>query len=335
MNSNDSPIRALITGGTGFVGANLVAALAEQGITTRVLHRETSSLEALQGLHYETVIGDILDDVDALVEIMAGCHWVFHVAAVADYWRQSTDRLYQVNVEGTRRVLDAARRAGVRRFVFTSSLAALGLPRPGKCLNEEDTFNLPPSQFPYGHSKHLAEREVQRAVDLGLDAVIVNPTVVLGPRDINRISGSIILEAARGLIRFVPPGGVNYISVRDVVAGHIAAARHGRVGERYILGAHNLSHAEAIPIICRLVGRRPPRLKIPGWVLPPAAVAVRAARAIFRRPRSLDANQVRLLGAEIYADAGKAQRELDLPQTPFPATVQEAYNWYNKHGYLG
>lgn len=328
-------VRALVTGGTGFVGANLVAGLIEQGITPRVLHRQTSSLEALRGLHFETAIGDILDDVDALAADMAECHWVFHVAAVADYWRQPTNRLYQVNVEGTRRVLEAARRAGVRRFVFTSSLAALGLPRPGECLDEDDAFNLPPSQFPYGHSKRLAEQEVQRAVAQGLDAVIVNPTVVLGPRDVNQISGSIIVEAARGLVRFVPPGGVNYIAVRDVVAGHIAAARHGRVGERYILGAHNLSHAEAIPIICRIVGRRPPRLKIPGWLLPPAAAVVRLARALFGRPRALDENQVRLLGAEIYADAGKAQRELHLPQTPFPATVQEAYNWYNKHGYLG
>ena len=333
--SNLPEVRALVTGGSGFIGANLVAGLVEEGISVRVLHRETSSLEALQGLHYETAIGDILDEPDALAAAMAGCHWVFHVAAVADYWRQPRDRLYRVNVEGVRRVLAAARHAGVARFVFTSSVAALGLPRPGEYLDEEHTFNVRPSHFPYGHSKHLAEQEVQSAVAQGLDAVIVNPTVVLGPRDVNQISGSIILEAARGLVRFVPPGGVNYVDVGDVVAGHIAAARRGRVGERYILGAHNLSHAEAIPIICRVVGRRPPRLQIPGWMLPPAAVVVRAARALFGRPRALDESQVRLLGAEIYADAGKARRELDLPQTPFLEAVQEAYNWYNKHGYLG
>ncbi len=333
--SNLPEVRALVTGGTGFIGANLVAGLAEQGIAARVLHRESSSLEALVGLTYETVIGDVLGEVDALAAAMEGCRWVFHVAAVADYWRQSTDHLYRVNVEGTRRMLEAARLAGVERFVFTSSVAAMGLPRPGECVDEGDTFNLPPSRFPYGHSKMLAEREVQRAVAEGLEAVIVNPTVVLGPRDVNQISGSIVVEAARGLVRFVPPGGVNYVAVSDVVAGHIAAARRGRVGERYILGAHNLSHAEAIPIICRVVGRPPPRLKIPGWVLPPAAVAVRMSRSLFGRPQIVDESQIRLLGADIYADAGKAGRELDLPQTPFPDAVQAAYNWYNKHGYLG
>ena len=333
--TNLSQVRALVTGGTGFIGANLVAALVEQGITARVLHRETSSLTALHGLTYETAVGDVLDEPEALAAAMADCQWVFHVAAVADSWRQSTDLLYRVNVEGTRHVVEAAQRAGVRRLVFTSSVAAMGLPAEGEAVDEGDTFNLPPSRFPYGHSKMLAEQEVQRAIAGGLEAVIVNPTVVLGSRDVNQISGSIIVEAARGLLRFVPPGGVNYISVSDAVAGHIAAARRGRVGERYILGAHNLSHAEAIPIICRIVGRPPPRLEIPGWVLPPAAVAVRAARALFGRPRSLDENQVRVLGVKIYADSGKARRELDLPQTPFVDAVQDAYNWYNKHGYLG
>jgi len=333
-------IRALVTGGTGFIGANLVAGLAEQGITARVLHRERSSLEALQGLTYETAVGDVLDEPETLAAAMADCQWVFHVAAVADYWRQPVEHLYRVNVEGTRRMLEAARQAGVQRFVFTSSGAAMGLPRSGEALDEGHTFNLSPSRFPYGHSKHLAEEEVRRAIENGLEAVIVNPTVALGPRDVNKISGSIVVEAARGLVRFVPPGGVNYIAVSDVVAGHIEAghieaARRGRVGERYILGAHNLSHAEAIPVICQVVGRRPPRLKIPGWVLPPAAVVVRAARAVFGRPEVPDENQVRMLGTEIYFDVSKARRELDLPQTPFPLAVQDAYNWYNKHGYLG
>lgn len=330
-------VRALVTGGTGFIGANLVAGLAEQGITACVLRRPTSSLEALQGLTYETAIGDVLGEVDALAAAMEGCHWVFHVAAVADYWRQSTDYLYRVNVEGTRRVLEAARQAGVQRFVFTSSQSALGLPQLGEAVvhDEGNTFNISPAQFPYGHSKHLAEEEVRRAVAEGLEAVIVNPTVVLGPRDVNQNSGSIVVEAARGWARFVPPGGANFVHVSDVVAGHIEAARRGRVGERYILGAHNLKHAEAVPIVFRIVGRRPPRLKIPQWLLPPAAGAVRAARAVIGRRLPFDENQVRLMGAEIYADCSKARRELDLPQTPFPVAVQDAYNWYNKHGYLG
>jgi dihydroflavonol-4-reductase len=328
-------MRALVTGGTGFIGANLVAGLAEREIQARVLRRAESSEQALEGLVYETVIGDVLDEPDVLARAMEGCDWVFHVAAVSDYWRQDRDRLYRVNVEGTRRVVTAAKRAGVHRLVFTSSLAAMGVPAErGRLLTERDRCNLPPARFPYADSKCQAEDVVMEAVAAGLDGVIVNPSVVLGPRDVNEISGAIILEAARGLLRFTVPGGMNFIDVQDVVAGHIAAAERGRVGERYILGNHNLAYDEAIAIICDVVGRPRPRLHVPAWILPPVAVAVRAARWVFGNLVPLDENQVRMLSAVVYADNSKARRELDLPQTPFRATVQQTYNWYNGHGYL-
>ena len=327
-------MRALVTGGTGFVGANLVAALNERGIATRVLHRPTSSMDALEGLAYEAVVGDVLDDPDELAEAVEGCDWVFHTAAVADYWRQGSDWLYRVNVEGTRHTLQAARLGGAKRFVFTSSLAAMGLPQPGELLDESDEFDLRPEQFPYGHSKHLAEQEVRRVLADGLEAVIVNPSVVLGPRDVNKISGSIIIEAARGLVRFAPPGGANFVDVQDVAAGHIAAAENGRVGERYILGAENLTHAEALAVISRVIGRRPPRLQIPGWLLPPAAAGVRVMRFFLGNRVPVDDNQVRMMGTCIFADNSKAVKELDLPQTPFERTVQCTYHWYNEHGYL-
>ncbi|MFW6062626.1 MAG: NAD-dependent epimerase/dehydratase family protein [Chloroflexota bacterium] len=327
-------MRALVTGGTGFVGANLVAALNERGIVARVLHRTTSSMTALEGLQYEAVVGDVLDEPQDLAAAVEGCDWVFHTAAVADYWRQGADWLYRVNVEGTRHMLTAARLGGARRFVFTSSLAAMGLPQSGELLDESDEFNLRPEQFPYGHSKHLAEQEVRRAVEDGLEAVIVNPSVVLGPRDVNQISGSIILEAARGLIRFAPPGGVNFVAVQDVAAGHIAAAEKGQVGERYILAGENLLHTEALAVICRVVGREPPRLQIPRWLLPPAAAGVRVMRFFLGNRVPVDANQVRMMGARLFADNSKAVSELDLPQTPFETTVQCTFRWYNEHGYL-
>ncbi|MDX1663732.1 MAG: NAD-dependent epimerase/dehydratase family protein [Candidatus Promineifilaceae bacterium] len=335
-------MKAFVTGGTGFIGANLVAGLNRRGIGVRVLHRENSSLEALTSLEFEGVVGDILDESAALAEAMAGCDWLFHVAAVADYWRQGTERLYRVNVEGTRRLLAAAEKAKISRFVFTSSLAAMGLPEKGsegppsgpQLLDEQSSFNLAPEAFPYGHSKALAEAAVQEAVAVGLEAIIVNPTVVLGPRDVNLISGSLIVEAARGRLRFAPPGGVNFVAVEDVVAGHIAAAERGRVGERYILGAHNLPYAEAITTICEVVGQPPPQLQIPRWALGPAAAAVAAARAVLGNRVPVDSRQVRMMGAFIYADTEKAVRELNLPQTPFKNAVQQSYSWYNEHGYL-
>ena len=328
-------MRAFVTGGTGFIGANLVLALNRRGIAVRVLLRTRSSQKALEGLSYETVEGDVLDVPERLARAMDGCDWVFHVAAVAGYWREKRERLYRVNVQGTRNVLQAAQEAGVRRLVFTSSLAALGIPgKKGELLDERHDFNISPQAFPYGHSKHLAEQEVREAVDQGLDAVIVNPSIVLGPRDVNQISGSIVVEAARGRLRFTVPGGANFVDVEDVAASHIAAAEMGRAGERYILGGHNLAYSEAIPIICEVVGSRPPIFKIPSWILPAAAVAVRGARALIGNAVPADENQVRIMDAFIFANTQKAVEALSLPRTPFRTTVQRTYNWYNQHGYL-
>jgi dihydroflavonol-4-reductase len=327
-------MKAFVTGGTGFIGANLVAALNDRDIDVRILHRESSSTKALAGLRYESVLGDILAERPNLVKAMSGCDWVFHVAAVADYWRQGAEWMTRVNVTGTENVMAAAREAGVKRFVFTSSLAALGIPQSGSLLTETSQFNFRPTQFPYGYSKHLAELAVQKAVAAGLQAVIVNPTVVLGPRDINAISGSIILEAAKGYVRFTFPGGVNYVAVEDVVAGHIAAAEKGRIGERYILAGENISHKSAFQTVCRVVQRPLPKLQIPGRLLPILARGVSAARLFLGNRIPLDANQVRMAGAYIYADGSKAVHEFGLPQTPLETAVQQTYAWYAANGYL-
>ncbi|MEZ0362623.1 NAD-dependent epimerase/dehydratase family protein [Mycobacterium sp. pUA109] len=328
-------MRALVTGGTGFVGSNLVAALIERGIRVRVLRRPTSSPAALAGLDYETRLGDVLDEVDALAAAMDGCDWVFHSAAIADYWRyRRRDRLYRTNVTGTRRVAEAALRAGVRRLVFTSSLAALGIPAPGRALTEADRFNLRPGQFPYGHSKYLAEEQLRTVVAAGLPAVTVNPSVVIGPRDVNRIAAAMVVQAARGRLRFAAPGGTNFVSVADVVAGHIAAAERGRVGERYLLVGENLSFRAAFGTVCDVVGRPGPAVVLPRWTIPVAAAAVGAARIVVGPRLPIDENQMRLSACGIYADGTKARTELGVPLTPFRAAVQSAYDWYRDNGYL-
>lgn len=327
-------MRALVTGGTGFVGANLVAGLTEKGITARVLRRPSSSSKALAGLEYETAVGDILGDRDTLVKAMCGCDWVFHAAAVVEYWRQKRDWLYRVNVEGTRNILEAANVAGVQRFVFTSSYAALGIPVRGELLDESSQFNIRPQAFPYGHSKHLAELDVLQAVEAGLPAVIVNPTTIIGPRDLNEISGSIILEGAKGRLFFSAPGGLNFVAVQDVVAGHIAAAERGRVGERYILSGANLSYLQAFSSICEVIGRPQPQFKVPNWLLPIAAVGVGVARAVLGNRVPLEATQIRLSGHNLYVDGRKAAQELNLPHTPFRTAVRQAFDWYRENGYL-
>lgn len=322
---------ALVTGATGFVGANLVEALNQRGWRVRALHRRTSSLRALDGLTYESALGDILDP-DSLRAAMDGVEVVFHVAASADYWRNNADQMMRINVEGTRNVLQAALERSVRRVVYTSSCASLGLPPFGQSLDERAQFNLLPRAFLYGYSKHLAEQECQAFIAKGLDVVIVNPAVIFGPRDVNLLSGSLVIETKRrGGLPFTPPGGVSVIDVGDVCAGQIAAAERGRAGERYILTSENLWYADLIGMICEVVGAPKPKVKLPGWALRLAGAAAEALRRIgIRTP--LSPEQLRFTAETLWFDNSKARRELGFAPRPAREAIQRTYDWYRVNG---
>ena len=325
--------RALVTGSTGFLGANLVEALNRHGIPVRAFHRKTSRLDALEGLEYEEAIGDVLD-TQSLMDAMEGCDVVFHVAAVADYWRRGPEWLYKINVEGTRNVLEAAIRMRISRVVYTSSVAALGVPERGTLGNENMQFNIPPKWFPYGHSKHLAELEVQKAIVRGLDAVIVNPGVIIGPRDINRISGSILIQAARQGIPVYTDGGVNVIAVQDVAEGEIAAAERGRKGERYILGNENLTHLEMFLMVCDIVGCKPPAFKLPRWLLRGIGKLLVAANVDAKNLLPIDRSQMLLSTEYLFFDNTKARTELGLPHTPVKEAFLQTYKWYKSQNVI-
>ncbi len=326
-------MKALVTGGTGFVGSHIVRALGEAGHTARVLHRSSSKLDALTGLDYESALGDILDET-ALEAACQDCNWVFHVAAVADYWRADHSKMFEANVEGTRRVLKAARDAGVKRVVFTSSAAAVGLRTDGQPSNERVPFNLSPDHFPYGYSKVLAERVVQEAVSEGQDVVVVNPVVVMGPGDLNMISGSYILQIKR-LARLVPvpPGGIAVIDVRDVARMHLAAAEFGRSGERYLLNTANYSQREWMGMIADVVGVPRPFITAPTFVLPIAANIIEFLRRV-GIPTPIDGDQTRLGAYNIQFDGSKAWAELGEPQIDMLTSLQDTYRWYSEHGFL-
>ena len=324
-------MRALVTGATGCVGANVAAALIERGYAVRAMHRPTSSLDALEGLEVELAPGDVLDP-DSLGQAMAGCRLVFHVAAVSDYWRTPKETIYQVNVEGTRNVAEAALRAGVERLVYTSSIGALGLPPDGRVLDERATFNLPPERFPYGHSKHLAEAVVREAVARGLDAVIVNPAAVIGARDAHWIGGSLLREVQRGLAWFVPAGGICWTAATDAGLGHVLAAEGGGTGERYLLGGENLTHRETVEIVAEVVGGRRPLATLPRSLTDSLTSVTRLAGRRLHLPFS--AEQVWLGGRRLYCDSRRAIGELGYPQTPFHAAVEQAYRWYRARGLL-
>ncbi len=325
---------ALVTGATGFVGANLVEALNIKGWMARALRRQTSSLTALQGLTYESAMGDI-NDPAALGQAMRNVDIVFHVAAAADYWRSSTEKMMRVNVDGTRNVLQAALDAQVKRVVFTSSCAALGKPAFGTARDESAQFNMQPREFPYGYSKVLAEQVCAEFVQRGLDVVIVNPAVVMGPRDVNLISSSMLVEAAkRGGIPILPPGGVSVVDVADVCAAHIAAAERGRTGERYIVTSENLWYEQLFNIIAKAVDGKAPWLRVPAGVLRLGADVVDFLRETLKLQLPVNGEQTRFSAETFWFDASKARRELGLDPKPFTQTARRTYEWYKANGYL-
>ncbi len=326
-------MRALVTGATGCVGANIVEALLAQGHEVRALRRSTSRLDALDGLQPAFVLGDV-NDYASLEAAMRGCDWVFHAAAISQYWRNKPETIFRVNVEGTKNVLRAAQACGVRRVVFTSSAGALGVPaRTGEWIDETHPFNQPPERFPYGYSKVLAEQEVQAAVASGLDVVIVNPVSVIGQRDVYFVGGEIIRQARRGRLLAVPPGGTSFVSARAVGLGHVLAAERGLSGERYLLAGDNVTYMELAQTIAEVIGCKPPRYVIPPrWIEPLARVLDGLARAGIHV--GIEGNQLRLSALPLYFDGSKAERELGFPHVPLRAAVEEAWTWYRAHGLL-
>lgn len=325
---------ALITGATGFLGSHVLRQWLAGSHAARALYRSPSKLRALDDLQFEAVQGD-LDDAAILEAACAGCDVIFHVAAKADYWRDADrEALWRINVDGTRNVLAAAQRAGVSRVVFTSSASAIGI-RPSLELADEDTaFNLRPQQFYYAYTKHQAEAVVAEFAADGLDVVTLNPTVIIGPGDLNAISGSFVIETARW--QWLVPGssgGVAVIDVRDVARAHVTAVEKGRPGERYILNAANLTYSEFFRLIARACEVRPPLLNMPDRLLEPTARFIEAMRH-FGISTPMDADQVRLGDKHVYFDGGKAERELCAPQIDIESSLRETYLWYAQNGYI-
>jgi dihydroflavonol-4-reductase len=327
-------MRALVTGGTGFVGSHVVRALNTAGHTARVLHRISSRMDALEGVDFESCIGDIMD-TESVCAACEGCDWVFHVAAVADYWQADVSHMFAANIEGTRRVLRAAREAGVKRVVFTSSAASIGIPKRNQIADENLAFNLNPHEFPYGYSKAMAESVVSYAVrNYGQDIIIVNPVIVMGPGDLNMISGRFITEISRlGWLVPVPPGGVGVVDVRDVARWHLAAAERGRQGERYILGAANYTYHEWFGMVADTIGVARPFLPVSGFALPIVACIVSQLR-VWGITLPIDADQTRLGARKLYYNYRKAFTELGAPQIEMRQSLRDTYDWYRDNDYL-
>ena len=327
-------MRAFVTGGTGFIGGAVVRKLLEAGHEVRALIRPGTDTRQLDGLPVERVAGD-LDGRDNLQRGIAGCDWVFHIAALYSYWGHRWDDFYRTNVEGTRQVLEAARLEGVERLVYTSSIAVLGVHKDRTPATEDALGTLADRIGPYQRSKFLAEEAVREYVQQGLPVVIVNPSTPVGVGDHKPTpTGQIMVDFLNGRMPAYVDTGLNIVDVEDVAAGHLLAAERGRIGERYILGGENLTLRQILDLLADVSGRPRVRFRIPHSVaLAWSYVDVTLARLNPRRTPAATPEKVRLSRRYEFFDPGKAVRELGLPQTPAREALCKAVEWYRTHGY--
>jgi dihydroflavonol-4-reductase len=329
------PGLSLVTGATGFVGAAVARALLRApGHKVRVLARRNGDRRNLAGLDVEIAEGS-LEDAASLAAAVAGCRYLFHVAADYRLWVPDPAAMFRANVDGSRALMLAALASGVERIVYTSSVATLGIVKDG------DADEKTPSGYgdmigPYKQSKFAAEEAVKALIaERGLPAVIVNPSTPIGPGDVKPTpTGRLIVEAAKGKMPGYVETGLNLVHVDDAAAGELLAAEHGEIGERYILGGENMSLAEILGEVARVAGHRPPMLKIPySVVLPIAAGAEMMARLTGREPfTTLDG--VRMSRKKMYFSSARAMRELGYAPRPAREAIADAVTWFETNGYL-
>lgn len=329
-------MKVLVTGSTGFIGANLCHALVQQNYDVIAFHRQSSPLSLLENLPVEHRIGDITDPA-SLNDAMQGVQIVFHTAAQLKS-PKNLNSFNDVTISGSRHVLEAAINHHVERFIHTSSVAALGAPTDHgaietRLMDENHTWNFPPERWIYGYSKYMAELEVQKAITRGLDAVIVNPSVVVGPRDINLVSGNVLLHTAKRHLPIAVSGGINAVHVDDVILGHIAALNHGKTGERYILGGENLSIMEFLKIISVVSSVPPPYVVVPGKIIRSLAPILSILHKFLPFPGSI--STLYRAGYFFYYNTQKSKDHLHLKNTrPVSEAVADAYRWYQRHNYI-
>jgi len=328
-------VTVMVTGGTGFVGANLVRELVADRATVRVLARPTSDRRALTGLPVEVVPGDLLDPA-SLRAALAGVRVLYHVAADYRLWAPDPSLLYRVNVEGTRALLAAAEAAGVSRVVYTSSVGTLGIPADGTPGTEATPVTLADMVGDYKRSKYLAEREAESAAARGLPVVIVNPSAPVGPWDWKPTpTGKMLVDYLRGRMLAYLDTGLNLVHVRDVARGHIQAAERGRPGQRYILGhaAGNLGLRAIFERLAPYTGIAAPRVRLPHGAALAIATALEGVARVTRREPLASRTAVRMAAKRMFFDPAKAIRELGLPQTPVDTALRDAVDWFWAHGY--
>jgi dihydroflavonol-4-reductase len=326
-------MKVFVTGATGFVGAHVARELARQGADLRLLVRASSNRANLEGLNAELVTGDLCD-AESLRRGIAGCEFVFHVAADYRLWTRDPQQMYRVNVEGTRSILRAASVAGVRRVIYTSSVATMGFMN-GHEADENSPVSLGDMIGPYKRSKFMAEQVAIEATSAGAEVVVVNPTTPVGERDIKPTpTGRIVVDFLKRKFPAYVDTGLNLVDVAAVARGHVAAMEKGRRGDRYIFGGENLTLKQILDKMAAITGLPSPRVKLPYAVAFATGVVDEMFTGVLlkREPRvTIDA--VRMGRKKMFVSSAKSERELDWKIVPVDDALRRAVEWFRAHGY--
>jgi dihydroflavonol-4-reductase len=327
-------MKALVTGGSGYIGSAVVRQLAKRGQEAKVLVREGDDLRNLAGLDVELAYGDVRD-YHSLERALDGCDRVFHLAAIYAIWLPNPRLMDAVNVQGSKNVFEACLSRGVEKVVYTSSVAALGAHGRETPADETATFNLAATKDRYYLSKFRAEQLALDYFRRGLPVVIVNPTNPCGPRDIGPTpNGQLIINVVKGKLLGYVGGGINVSDVDDTAIAHLQAMEKGRPGEKYVLGNADLSVKEYFDLIAEIAGVRPPALRIPKAAAVLFGYLYQGLAEVTRRPPITTAAWVRIGSHYSFWDSSKAVKELGMPQTPIRQSIESAIGWFRENGYL-
>ena len=324
-------MKILVTGATGFLGHHLVKRLIDDGNEIRILKEKDAFMELLKGLKIEIFEGDIRD-FEAVKKAVSGCEIVFHLAGIISYWSKQNSIQFEINVNGTKNVVKACLEEKVKRLIHTSSTAAVGF-NPGGLADEKTEFNLGNLGISYCDTKYLAEKEVQKGVKEGLDAVIVCPGSMYGPGDIRRIKDDPVFPKGFSSLFYVK-GGLGVVDVEDVVEGEILAWKKGKRGERYILVGENLSFYDIRKTIAEILGKNPPRMALLYWIFLPISYILHWFSYLTGKRPKFTPENARLNGLYLYFSNEKAKKELGIQFRPFKESARRMIEWYKEKGYL-
>ncbi len=327
-------MKVFVTGATGFIGASLVRVLLGEGYTVKALVRPDSDQRNLAGLDIELCVGDLRDRA-SLDKGLEDCDTLYHAAADYRLWTIKPADMYEINVDGTRNVLEAALRRGLSRVVYTSSVGTLGNPGNGVSGTESTPVTLADMVGHYKKSKFLAEREAESFLPRGVPLVIVNPSTPVGALDIKPTpTGRIIVDFLNRRMPAYLDTGLNIIDVEDCARGHLLAARHGRIGEKYILGSENLTLREIFTMLAEITGLPAPKVRLPYTPILIAAHVNEAISRVTGREPLIPLAGVQMARKFMFFDSAKAVRDLGLTTGPVTDALRKAVVWFRANGYV-